>query len=244
MKTNVSASAVRTLVAGLIAASACAAQAQTYFDGVFNDPDWTLTTITNAGGAGSSVQAFQMPFGGNGGTYRIIRNNLSVSAIDSRVFGVHMNVNAFYNPSTQGAVTSINYSEDSKNFLNQGGNGQGSGLAIIQSGNIYILRNPILVMPFSGYSNWAPNSAPGIVASDLWLLDNAGNVFAGQNPDFSASGGVMQFGFWRGNSSGTISSGTFNTECGIDNWHVQVVPAPGAAALLGIAGLLGARRRR
>jgi hypothetical protein len=75
-------------------------------------------------------------------------------------------------------------------------------------------------------------------------MDNAGNLFAGNNPDFSIAGGVMQFGFWRGNSSGTLTSGVFNSECGIDNWRVEVIPSPSGAMVLAGAGLIAIRRRR
>lgn len=236
--------AALTALAGVLVSASSTLAAASFFDGVFNNSDWTLSTITNAAGAGSITQGFQVPTGGNPSQYRIVRNNLQISAVNSLVVGVHINVTASYTPSSQGAITFINYSEDSKNFSSQGGNGQGTGLAIIQGGNTYIQRNPILSMPFSGFSNWAPNAAPGLVASDLWQIDNAGNFFPGNNPDFSATGTVMQLGFYRGNSSGTLSSGTFNTECGIDNWSVQIVPAPGAAALLGTGGFMAMRRRR
>ncbi|MFT3684465.1 MAG: PEP-CTERM sorting domain-containing protein [Phycisphaerales bacterium] len=244
MKTTTRSSSIAAVAVATVTLFAGTASATSYFDGVFNNSDWSLTTITNAGGAGSFVGAFQIPVGGNPLEYRIIRNNLAINGPNSLVLGVHMNNTAFYNPVTQGAITSINYSEDSINFVNQGGNGQGGGLAIMQGGNTYILRNPILVMPYAGYSTWTFNPASGIVASDLWQVDNAGNLFSGSNPDFSATGGIMQLGFWRGNSSGNVTSGTFNTECGIDNWHVEIVPTPGAAAVLGLGGLALARRRR
>lgn len=231
----------------MMAAVATAGQAMavtSFFDGVFNDPDWTLAPITNPLGTGSFTNGFQMPVGGNGGSYRIVRNSLAIGGPGAAIVGIHMNVTAFYNPSSQGAITSINYSEDSINFVNQGGNGQGSGLAIIQGGNTYILRNPILVMPYAGYSTWTANPAAGITASDMWMIDNAGNLFSGLNPDFSITGGVMQFGFWRGNSSGSASSGVFNSECGIDNWSVTLIPAPGVTALLGMGLATMARRKR
>lgn len=234
--------ALATVATG-ISALAAQSQAVVFFDGVFNNSDWSLTTITNAGGAGSIVGAFQMPVGGNPNQYRIIRNFLSINGANSAVVGVHMNNFAFYNPGS-GAITQINYSEDSKNFVNQGGNGQGSGCVIVQGGRTYLQRNPILVMPYSGYSNWTANPAGGLVASDFYEIDIAGNIFAGNNPDFSISGGVMQFGFWRGNSSGNVTSGTFNTECGIDNWRVEVIPSPSGAAALAGAGLFAMRRRR
>jgi hypothetical protein len=235
--------ALATVATGISALATVNAQAVVFFDGVFNNSDWSLTTITNAGGAGSYANGFQMPGGGNGGTYRIIRNSLSINGAGSLVAGIHMNNFAFYNPGS-GAITQINYSEDSKNFLNVGGNGQGSGCVIVQSGRTYLQRNPILVMPFSGYSNWTANPAGGLVASDFYEIDNAGNIFAGNNPDFSIAGGVMQFGFWRGNSSGTLTSGVFNSECGIDNWRVEVIPSPSGATALAAAGLFAMRRRR
>lgn len=230
---------------GTLALFASSAQAITFFDGTFNNADWSLIQITNAAGAGSLTAGFQLPSGGNGGSYRLIRNNLVISGVNATIIGVHMNNFDFYNPSG-GAISAINYSEDSKNFVNQGGNGQGSGAAIIQGGKIYLQRNPILVMPYSGYSNWTANPAPGLTASDFYEVDMAGNINAFSNPDFTVSGGTMQFGFYRGNSSGNLSSGTFNTECGIDNWNIdiQTTPAPASLALLGAAGMLSSRRRR
>lgn len=235
---------VRSSAALVFAVAGAAQAAPVFFDGIFNNSDWTLNTVTNANGAGSFVNAFQMPVGGNPNQYRIVRNLLNIGGINATVVGVHMNVVYSYNPGSQGAISSINYSEDSINFLNQGGNGQGGGLAIVQGGITYIQRNPVLVMPYSGFSTWTANPAPGLVASDLWELTPGGGLIPGNNPDFSASGGVMQFGFWRGNSSGTLSSGTFNSEAGIDNWRVEIIPAPGAAGVLAVAGVVATRRRR
>lgn len=224
-----------------VAALATQASAVVYFDGVFNDLDWTQSNFVNPTGLGSFANAFQMPVGGNANEYRIIRHSLVVSDPGNGQYtGVHLKTTALYNPSTQGAISYIDYSEDSKNFLNQVGNGQGSGLAIYQAGRFYIQRSPILVMPYAGYSNWAANSAPGLVASDLHEIDITGFMNPFSNPDFSASGAIMQLGFWRGNSGNS----SYNTECGIDNWHVNIVPAPGAIALMGMGGLLAARRRR
>ncbi len=231
--------AVLTLAAS--AGLASNASAVTFFDGVFNNADWSLTTTLNTNAAGSSVNGLQFLTGGNPNEYRRIRNQLTVSSPTGILHGFHMNVTAFYDPSSQGAITSIDYSEDSINFVNQNGNGQGSGLAIIQNGRLY-RTSAALIMPFSSFSTWQPNAQPGLTPASFWEVDpSTGMVIAG-SPDFSASGTVMQLGFWRGNSN----NGSINTECGIDNWHVQInqVPAPGAAALLGLGTLVMARRRR
>jgi hypothetical protein len=236
----------RSLFAAAVAGFACVgtAHAVTFFDGVFNNPDWSLTTMTDAGGVGSTTQGLQFVAGGNPTAYRRIRDQLVVSGgSGGALYGLHMNNTAFYTPSASGAITSISYSEDSINFIPGTivpGNGQGSGLVIFQNSSYYILRNPILVMPYAGYSSWTANSAPSIAAADMWELTGTGTLVPTSNPDFSAAGTVMQFGFTRGNSG----NGGYNTDCGIDNWNVQIVPSPGSFALLGLAGLAGIRRRR
>jgi hypothetical protein len=237
---------IKTAAACLALASFAASSnaVVSFFDGTFNNADWNLTTYTNPNGFGSSQNGFQLPVGGNPTQYRLVRNNLVIGGPNSLDMGIHINNTFSYNPGSSGAITSINYSEDSKNFVNQGGGGQGTGLAIAQGGRFYVVRTTILSMPYSGFSNWAPNSLSGIVASDLYEATPAGTFISGSNPDFSASGGVMQFGFFRGNSSGTSTLTQFNTECGIDNWHVDIIPAPGAVALLGMGGLIAGRRRR
>jgi len=232
-----------SLVWGAIAVTALAgsAQAVVFFDGVFNNADWNLTGVTNPNGAGSTTNGFQVPVGGNPLQYRRIRNNLVVSGPNGASIGLHMRNTFSYNPGG-GAIGVINYSEDSINFINQPGNGQGSGLVIFQSGNYYIQRTPILVMPYATFNTWQSNAAPGLVSSDFWQLTLAGVLLSGNNPDFSTSGGVMQFGFWRGNSANS----SIQTDCGIDNWRVEILPVPGPAgsAALAFAGLIACRRRR
>jgi len=233
--------------AGIIAAVAIAPAANasvTYSDGVFNPSDWNELNIFGPGnGGGSNVAVSQIPVGGNPNQYRQIVITLDATLPGTSIFNLNINNNAFYNPATQGAVTFIDYSEDSIAF-NDAGNVQGSGLLIIQNGALYVQRNPVLVMPFSSFSTWGANAAPGLLAPDLWEVTPSGLLDPTSNPDFSATGGVMQLGFWRGASSGNA---TFLgvREAGIDNWNVRIVPSPGSATVAVIAGgLLVSRRRR
>jgi len=232
------------VVAGGLLTSAAHAAPVVFFDGIFNNSDWGITAYTNPNGAGSGAVGFQVLTGGNPNEYRRIRNNIVVSAAgNGAIIGFHMNTTAFYNPSSQGAINFINYSEDSINFLpNQAGNGQGTGLAIFQNGKYYALRTPALVMPAPTYTVWTANSAPLTVAANYWEFTPAGNLLPGSNPDFSATGSIMQLGFWRGNS-GNFS---YQTDCGIDNWRVEItqVPTPGSLGLLAAGGALAVRRRR
>jgi hypothetical protein len=223
----------------VIVALAGSAQAVMIFsDGVFNNSDWTLTTYNNATGPGSTAQAFQVLTGGNPNEYREIRHQLQViNPGNGGIFTFHMNNLSFYTPSSQGAISYIDYSEDDKNFINQGGNGQGSGLAIYQNGKFYRQQTPMLVMPYSPYSVWTNNSATGLLASSFAEVTPAGVVNLASFPDFSAAGTIMQLGFHRGNSGNSA----YNTDTGIDNWRVTIVPEPSTLALLGLAsvGLLG-----
>jgi hypothetical protein len=230
----------------VLAAVVGSVQASTvFFDGVFNNSDWSLTVLTNATGTGSTAQGLQFLTGGNPNEYRRVRHQLLVTGapFNGAVFSFHLNNNAFYTPSTQGAITYIDYSEDSINFVSDTivpGNGQGSGLLILQNGKYYREQNPLLVMPYSGYSSWTANPAPGLLATDFAEVTLAGVINPLSNPDFSAAGSVMQFGFHRGNSG---NSG-YNTDCGIDNWYVNIVPEPASVGLLALGGLVALGRRR
>lgn len=239
-----STTAQRIAAAAFAVALGGAAQASvSYFDGVFNPWDWNEITITNAGGAGSVTTASQSLVGGNPNEFRRIDMSLLAGTPGAGVFSLNINATAAYDPTTQGAVTFIDYSEDSINLLAGSGDGQATGLLIVQNGTIYIQRSPVLVMPYTTFSTWAQNAAPGLVASDMWEIMGNGFVDPNSNPDFSATGGVMQLGFWRGASSGNFTGQAFR-EAGIDNWSVRIVPAPGALALLAPAGLLTCSRRR
>ena len=231
------ASRTLSIAFGFAVSASPAMAAFTFFDGTFKDPDWVLSTITNTNGSTSSSQGFQVASGGNGGSYRSVTHQMEVSGQYALVLSVHMSNGAFWDPSTQGAITSINYSEDSRNSVGA----MGTGLAISQGGNVYVLRQPGLLYTFG---NWGTNTRNGILAADMYRIDASGNFFSNQNPDFSASGGTMQFGFWRGNGSGTTGAGSFSYDTAIDNWGVEIViPSPGAFALVGMAGLIVSRRR-
>jgi len=226
-----------SIALGLTALASSAGASLTFQDGTFLNSDWTMQIFTTATGMVSTAQGFQVASGGNGGSYRNVTHQMVVAGPYALILSVHLNQSAFWDPSTQGGIGSIDYTEDSLNIQPL----MGTGLAILQDGNHYLLRKPGLLYTQYG---WGTTARTGIVASDMYRIDSDGNIFENQNPDFSASGGLIQFGYWRGNGSGSTASGTYNYEAGIDNWGVGiVVPSPGAIALVGFAGLLVARRR-
>ncbi len=192
-------------------ASAALAQTTTFTDGTFLNADWSVTTeVLNLGG---TVSASQIASGGSPGTYRRIINTLA-SAIgqgfSNTVFGFHARAGALYNPLVSGAITSIDYSESS---IRLAAGQQACALALIQGGVIYY--GPGFLNPAT-LNVWAPTTQTGLVASSFDAL--APGV---QNPDFSAAGGPIQFGFSRGNSTSVGGAGSTLTG-GIDNWSVAV----------------------
>lgn len=232
------------LCAAAVLAAGSAQGATTFFDGVFAPASWTSSTVTNADGLGSLAVESQLLAGGNPNEYMEIELTLIASAPGGGVFSLNLHNSAFYDPSTQGFITQIDYSEDSINLQPAStGDNQTTGMLIEQGGKVFVQRNPVLVMPNPTFSQWAPNASPGLVAGDLWELTPAGLLVSSSNPDFSVTGGVMQFGFYRGASSGNFV-GTDIRLAGIDNWRVRIIPTPGTATLLLIGGLAGLRRRR
>ncbi len=231
------------MVAGVLASAATASASVTFFDGVFAPGTWNSSIVTNANGTGSTFNDAQILVGGNPAEHLQIAANIQVSGPGGGAFMLFMNNFAFYNPAVSGAVTAIDYSEDSINFLPNSGGGMATGLAITQGGKVFVQRNPFLDMPYSTFSTWTQNAAPGLAAADLWEVDSNGVLNQFSNPDWSAAGGVMQMGFYRATSSGN-STDSYIREAGIDNWHVRIIPTPGAGSLLILAGAASMRRRR
>ena len=111
---------------------------------------------------------------------------------------------------------------------------------------IYVAYNPIALgglLQAGGFSNlqasqrvWWTNggsSAPGTVVSSTRFLNTAISMAA--NPNAIV---------WVGNGYAGASAGTWTGTITLVGVELAPVPAPGAVALLGLAGAIGGRRRR
>ncbi len=198
----------------VLAASVVNAQV-TFQDGTFLDADWTMTVLINNHPNGG-VNAHEAT-GGNPDDHRSITNNACQGNNPCRIFTIGMRSGAVYDPSTEGSILTISYSEDLKCASVDGcvGGGQTANLAILQGGTIYLSAT---TAPTGVANNWSPVSYTGLVATDFGELDLsvAPVINVGSNPDFGAMASPMQFGYARGNSLSSARTGR------IDNWSVSV----------------------
>jgi hypothetical protein len=182
-----------------------------FSDATFTNANWTVITEgLNLGGTGSGAQ---FASGGNPGAYRRATNT-TASALGqgfaNTVYVFHKLTGATYDPSTTGPISSITYSEASMRIT---GGVQACGLAIRQGGVVYygtLFLNP------TTFNVWATTTQTGLVAASF---DAAAPGV--QNPDFTGSGGPIEFGFVRANSTSVGGAGG-TTVGGIDNWSVTV----------------------
>jgi len=205
--------AVSAVVLAVLAASVPPAMAQTttFSDAAFLNADWTLTTeVLNLGG---TVTGTQVATGGTSGSYRRIVNTLNSAAgfgFSNTVYGFHARAGALFSPIASGAITGIDYAESS---IRLAAGVQACGVALVQGGVIYY--GPAFVTP-STLNVWVPTAQTGLTAAMFDAL--APGV---QNPNFTAAGAPIQFGFYRANST-SVGGGGSTLTGGIDDWVVNV----------------------
>ena len=239
-----------------IAASSIAASATTLSDGTFNSSDVTQTTVYNSDTAGTTVTP-SVPCsscGNPGAGIQVFADfsqsslpagtliNLAVGFIDSVLS---------YNPTTQGAISSITASADKNLTTTTPGNavflpgGNTFHPMIEQDGNYYIGSIPGPTVPEPGSTGYNTLSQSGLVASNFVLFDFSTDTYGTANPNFAGDpmvfGLAQIFGFFPGyTSTADYDNLSFTVE--------QTTPLPATLPLfasgLGAIGLLGRRRKR
>jgi hypothetical protein len=164
-------------------------------------------------GTGGTTTVTQEITGGNPDFYRRITNTVAAPGTGtSIIFVFHKYLSGTYDPGIQGAIASIDYSEDSIMFSGFG-EGQASSPALIQAGVVYYY--PLYLL--TNQSNWTTQTISGLTAADFssvpWIAPLT-------HPDFSVAGDPIVFGFQRSNST----SHGYTIVGGIDNWTLRAYP--------------------
>lgn len=194
-------------------------------DSTFLDTDWTGTQFT-AGNGGSSTGA-QVLVGGNPGPFRNVTDALNAAPSGSQtiVLSTHIYTPFTYNPGVSGAIASIDYAEDAACTSGCFGQGQSTGPALLQGGNLYILSSGTVIT--GPATTWANHALSGLTAADFGLVNVTPTTLFDntQQPNFSAGGAPVQFGFFRANGTG-VNGGGYTLAAGIDNWQITIGAPP------------------
>ncbi len=234
-----------TLSLSAAASAPLAAQTVSYAQGTFNAADWDQVAPTQTG-------AFSLSLGvGGGGNFWFITQSAPAGNATGAVQSVLINRLFTYNPATNGALSVINFSFDllGVSTVNFGGAGFGFFRPVIRQGGVIFSVANTNAAPTLGVNSTRTFAHR---ATDNWIARSPGDL---RIPDFSATGGVIDFG-WRFDGGGNCASGNCiapSTTTNLDNFSVEVVPTvqstvpePSTYALMafGLIGLLAVARRR
>ena len=183
----------------------------TFFDGTFNNSDWSETPYVNGNGGSSS--AAQTASGGNpGGFYQVTP---SVNGGPACGAGVYLRNGFTYSPSTQGAIYNIDYSVD---LIAISLDGEAEPV-VYQNGNLYF--GPEL---YTAAGTWQTLTETNLMANNfVKLVTGTPNGELGSDgtshPDFSTNGSPITFGFIVPDSTVTTP---YTTVGGVDNFTLTV----------------------
>jgi hypothetical protein len=207
-----------------------------FFDGTFNNADWTVPQSHGLLAAG------QVAIGGNPGSYRqtVVRFGQDID------YAAELNTTFLYNPSTQGAITGLTWESDSLTTNAFGGT---EYLLIQQAGVLYFTPAVTEGSTSNAWLHFSRTVNPG----DFTIVNpNSGDLKGIGSPDFTSTGSAIDFGYLLQVTGG----GFFTSVTGIDNYSLTVaatsaapaVPEPTSLTLLALGSLTlvgyGWRRRK
>jgi hypothetical protein len=220
MRTSISlASRLRIHPACYIATLAClgwlCCSAATFTDGDF--ANWSFSSLADPG----SSATFSLVGNGNPGLC------LQCTTVSGLAYGIAVANWATWNPFSDGPISNVTMTIDVKSISGWGG-GQGIKIVAIQGGKLYMA--PITQSATGSQTSWHAVSLT-CGSSDFLYIWGPWQYDFTAHPDFTATGGVVQFGFYAGNSS----SGTYTQL--YDNWYLTVIPAQAAPAITNVTVL-------
>ncbi len=208
----------------------------TYTDGTFTNSNWGFETFV-AGSGGGSGSATQSAATGNPGSARRVTLTTGPQVGDgiyalSR-FGT--TVATRYEPATQGAITSLDFSIDAR-FVTGTFTGAGQAVYLGAKQGTTIFGVYMGVTGSTGL--WTTLATTNFSPALFVHLSGPVTTF-----DTTASGAPIRFGFINANGNG---GSPYTTTVDYDNFNLVVnnVPSPGILAGASVAGIMSVRRRR
>ena len=220
----------------LLALAVVPCRATTLFtDSTFSLAGYSQTTYTNnTVTAGASYSVTQDGSLGNSAPSA----HFSVTWTNDTTFTIFdglINSSFTYDPSTAGAIASVDFSLDRYTTFTAGTvvlSNATAGVLLEQGGNFYL---DSLVGPAFSAATWQTVATTGLTASSFCLYSFTTNAApdCSQNPDFSASGGVIDFGFRAGlGHSNALGTGTFDSNYDNLSITINTVPEPSSGWML------------
>jgi hypothetical protein len=175
-------------------------------DSFSSGAQWNTLIVQSTGNPVDPQSAGTVANGGNPGGYRSMTHTFSQGG---EIWVDHLYAGSTYNPSQQGAITSIDFSAD-RIILSApfSGAGVADWFVVVQSTQVFTRAASPNV--FSNTA-WLNTSQPGLVAADFQPAPG---------PNFSATGGPLQFGYRRANTNSSTTG--YLISHGIDNWRVVI----------------------
>jgi hypothetical protein len=189
----------------------------TFFDGTFNNSDWTAAKIFDSSpGQGATFTVGQTLSGGDPDAFRETVHSWpgpgDLLVGDLRVVSI-------YNPSPQGSIASIDYSYDAK-AISALDVGAVAYTPLLYQAGVYYEGSYGLALAGQGWTHLSFSQ----IATDFGRVDGLPGT-----PDFASTGAPIEFGYATGNGSCCSNSVPWTTDSGIDNWsvtiHQSAVPA-------------------
>src|ERR1700722_1923736 len=235
-------------LAVLLALSANSVRADNvaFSDTTFNLANYSSPVIYNNNAGNPVITVSTDPTGDRAGTGPALDINYSYPGVvvGSLTTTGLLNTGWVYDPTTQGAITSIDFSAD-KNLASTFTISSVTAPALLyQDGNYYF--DFVLGSPVSGYQTI---SASDLTAADFGLYDfTAGTYNTAVNPNFTDTGDAITFGIGNrqnGTTGGAVTLNAFFDDVSWDINPTAAAPEPGSLALLGagLAMLVVLRRR-
>jgi hypothetical protein len=184
-------------------------------DTEFFPSNWVTQALTATNGATESIRQGFWPQQNN--VRGMIHNQPPANSVNTDLLVFHEYQGASYTPANSGEILALNYAED---FIHFNPPFTGAQIAwrpaIRQNGQVYL--GPANV--FSHFDNTNDPIATPFATGQILDLDETDFVAfggSGANPDFSATGGTITFGYVRGTThTGPVPE---IRDHGIDNWN-------------------------